>query len=71
MRLTPLVLTGFVLLVAGSLFAQDVEFASREDRFTCVFPTQPKVTATTYISQHEANLPPASTRRARAGAPSK
>src|SRR6266404_5360729 len=57
MRLTPVIATTFVLSISGYLFAQDVEFASREDRFTCVFPTQPKVTETTYLSQHEANLP--------------
>ena len=58
MRLRPFVLTVFVLLFAGSLFAQEwVEFASREDRFTCLFPTQPKVANTTYLSQHEAELP--------------
>lgn len=58
MRLTPLISTAFALCVSGSLLAQEwVEFASREDRFTCLFPTQPKVTQTTYLSQHEANLP--------------
>jgi hypothetical protein len=58
MRLTPLISTALVLSVSGPLFAQEwVEFASREDRFTCLFPTQPKVTETTYLSQHEANLP--------------
>jgi hypothetical protein len=58
MRLTPIVSTALVLFVAAPLFAQEwVEFASREDRFTCLFPTQPKVTGITYLSQHEANLP--------------
>jgi len=57
MRLTPIISVVFVVTVSGFLFAQDVEFASREDRFTCVFPMQPKVTETTYLSQHEANLP--------------
>src|ERR1700686_2308113 len=57
MRLTTLISTALALCVSGSVVAQDVEFASREDRFTCVFPTQPKVTETTYLSQHEANLP--------------
>jgi hypothetical protein len=58
MRLTTLVTTGLALAVAAPLFAQEwVEFASREDRFTCLFPIQPKVTETTYLSQHEANLP--------------
>ncbi len=58
MRLTTFVTTGLTLAVAAPLFAQEwVEFASREDRFTCLFPSQPKVTETTYLSQHEANLP--------------
>ncbi|HTN69641.1 MAG TPA: hypothetical protein VMO00_00970 [Methylomirabilota bacterium] len=59
MRLTKLITTALALFVAAvPLFAQEwVEFASREDRFTCLFPTQPKVTETTYLSQHEANLP--------------
>src|SRR2546423_15205602 len=58
MRLMPLISTAFALCVSGSLLAQEcVEFASREDRFTCLFPTQPKITETTYLSQHEANLP--------------
>ncbi|HLK48377.1 MAG TPA: hypothetical protein VKT49_09595 [Bryobacteraceae bacterium] len=58
MRLTPLISMAVALSVTAPLFAQEwVEFASREDRFTCLFPTQPKVTETTYLSQHEANLP--------------
>ena len=58
MRPTPLIAMAVALAVAAPLFAQEwVEFASREDRFTCLFPTQPQVTDTTYLSQHEANLP--------------
>src|SRR5438067_1734542 len=58
MRLTPLISTAVLLSVSAPLFAQEwVEFASREDRFTCLFPVQPKVTETKYLSQHEANLP--------------
>ena len=58
MRPTALITTGLALSVVAPLFAQEwVEFASREDRFTCLFPIQPKVTETTYLSQHEANLP--------------
>src|SRR4051812_38060909 len=58
MRLIPLVSTALVVCVSGPLFAQEwIEFASREDRFTCNFPTQPKITETTYRSQHEADLP--------------
>ncbi|MEO8049121.1 MAG: hypothetical protein ABI833_01780 [Acidobacteriota bacterium] len=58
MRLMPLVSTALVLSVSAPLLAQEwVEFASREDRFTCNFPAQPKITETTYRSQHEADLP--------------
>src|SRR5947207_11127114 len=58
MRVTPLISAVLVLSISGPLFAQEwIEFASREDRFTCNFPTQPKVTQTTYVSQHEAELP--------------
>ena len=58
MRLTPLISVTLALAVSAPLFAQEwIEFASREDRFTCNFPTQPKITETTYRSQHEADLP--------------
>src|SRR5207244_10253413 len=58
MRLTPLISATLAIAVASPLFAQEwIEFASREDRFTCNFPTQPKITQTTYVSQHEAELP--------------
>ncbi len=58
MRLTPLISATLAIAVASPLFAQEwIEFASREDRFTCNFPTQPKVTETTYRSLHEADLP--------------
>ena len=58
MRLTPLISTTLALCISGPVFAQEwIEFASREDRFTCNFPSQPKVTETTYRSQHEADLP--------------
>ena len=57
MRLTLLVSAAAAISVAAPVFAQEwVEFASREDRFTCLFPVQPKVTETTYLSQHEADL---------------
>src|SRR5215470_17299922 len=50
--------TALMLVVAASLLAQEwIEFASREDRFTCNFPSQPKITQTTYRSLHEADLP--------------
>ena len=59
MRLMPLVSATLALAVSAPLlFAQEwIEFASREDRFTCNFPTQPKITEITFRSQHEADLP--------------
>ena len=58
MRLTPLVAAVLVLVLSGPSLAQEwIEFASQEDRFTCNFPSQPKVTETTYRSQHGADLP--------------
>jgi len=58
MRLTTLISIASALTVSGPLLAQEwIEFASREDRFTCNFPAQPKITETTYRSQHEADLP--------------
>jgi hypothetical protein len=58
MRLTTLISIALVFSVSGPVFAQEwIEFASREDRFTCNFPVQPKITETTYRSQHEADLP--------------
>jgi hypothetical protein len=53
-----LISIALVLVTSASLFAQEwIEFASREDRFTCNFPTQPKITQATYRSLHEADLP--------------
>jgi hypothetical protein len=58
MRLTPLMSAAFVLSISGSSFAQEwIEYANRDDRFTCNFPTPPKVTETTYRSEHGADLP--------------
>lgn len=57
MRLTSFVAV-LVLSVSSPAVAQDwIEFASREDRFTCNFPGQPEVTETTYRSQFGADLP--------------
>src|SRR5258705_4328741 len=53
-----LISTALALSISGSLFAQEwIEFANREDRFTCNFPSEPKVTQTTYSSEHGADLP--------------
>jgi hypothetical protein len=58
MRLIPVLSTVVLLSISGRLFAQEwIEFASREDRFTCNFPTQPKVTQSTYKSERGADLP--------------
>jgi hypothetical protein len=58
MRLTPLISAAFVLSISGPSFAQEwIEFASRDDRFTCNFPSQPKITETTYRSEYGADLP--------------
>ncbi len=58
MRLVPLVSAALVLSVSGPLFSQEwVEFASQEERITCLFPTQPKVTETTWASEYGAILP--------------
>jgi hypothetical protein len=47
-----------VLFGYSSLLAQEwIEFASREDRFTCNFPTQPTITQTMYRSEKGADLP--------------
>ncbi len=57
MRLSPLV-AAFVLTLAGPAVAQEwIEFASREDGFSCNFPGQPTITATTFRSQFGADLP--------------
>src|SRR5262245_7385528 len=58
MRLIPVFAIALLLTVPKSLLAQEwIEFASREDRFTCNFPSQPKVTQTTYKSERGADLP--------------
>src|SRR5713101_168924 len=58
MRLTPLVSAAVVLSMSGVSFAQEwIEFANREDRFTCNFPGPPKLSETTYRSERGADLP--------------
>ena len=58
MRPILLTLLALVASLSGPLFAQEwVEFASQQDRFTCNFPVQPKVTETTFKSQFGADLP--------------
>src|SRR5881296_3446145 len=58
MRLMSLLSAALVVSISGPSFAQEwTEFASREDRFTCNFPSQPKVTESTYKSEYGADLP--------------
>jgi len=58
MRLTPLISAALVLSISGPSFAQEwIEFANRSDRFSCLFPSQPKITETTYRSEQRADLP--------------
>jgi hypothetical protein len=57
MRVTAIAFV-LVLSVGGSAFAQEwVEFVSKEDGFKVDFPTQPKVTDTTWKSQMDYVLP--------------
>jgi len=51
-------LISIALVLPATLFAQEwIEYANRADRFTCNFPSQPKLTETTYRSEHGAELP--------------
>jgi len=58
MRLSPLASAAVVLSISGASFGQEwIEFANREDRFTCNFPNPPKIAQITYRSEHGADLP--------------
>jgi hypothetical protein len=58
MRMSPVVSAALILSVSGSAFAQEyVEFVSRQDRFTIVFPVQPTVTEITFKSEFGGVLP--------------
>jgi hypothetical protein len=58
MRLMPFMTAALVVAASGPSFAQEwVEFANRQDRFTCNFPSQPKITETIYRSERGADLP--------------
>jgi len=58
MRLVILVSAVLIVSLSITAFAQEwIEFASREERITCLFPAQPKVTETTWISEYGAILP--------------
>jgi hypothetical protein len=58
MRLIPLMSSALVLLMSGPSFAQEWnEYASKDDYFSMVFPGQPTITESTWISQFGAILP--------------
>ena len=58
MRLNPVVAAAVALALATPAAGQEwIEFASRDDRFTCNFPSQPAVTQTTWTSEYGAVLP--------------
>ena len=58
MRLVILVSAALTISLSTTAFAQEwIEFASREERITCLFPGQPKVTETTWVSEYGAILP--------------
>jgi len=58
MRVMPFILAVLVTSVSTPSLAQEwIEFANRVDRFTCLFPSQPKITETTYPSAQKADLP--------------
>jgi hypothetical protein len=58
MRLVILVSAALIVSFSTTAFAQEwIEFASREERITCLFPAQPKVTETTWVSEYGAILP--------------
>jgi len=58
MRLTVFISAFLIFIVALPAFAQEwIEFASREERITCVFPVQPKMTETTWLSEYGTVLP--------------
>ena len=58
LRLMPLISVALILFFSRLSFPQEwVEFSSQEERITCVFPAQPKVTETTWTSEYGAILP--------------
>jgi hypothetical protein len=58
MRLRPIVLTAFVVLVPRLACAQGwIEYVSREDLFSINFPGEPRMQAITWVSEQGANFP--------------
>src|SRR5688572_101583 len=57
MRFIPIVAAVVIVSTPATALAQEwIEFASREDRFTCNFPSAPVVTETTWESEYGADL---------------
>jgi hypothetical protein len=58
MRLMPLMSAVLVAFASSPSFAQEwIEFANQQDRFTCNFPSQPKVAETTFRTERGADVP--------------
>jgi hypothetical protein len=58
MRLRVFISAFLISLLSLPAFSQEwIEFASREERITCVFPVQPKITETTWLSEYGTVLP--------------
>ena len=58
MRLSPLSSAALILWMCTPALAQEwKEFAFQQDRFTCNFPGDPKITDTTFMSQFGHRLP--------------
>src|ERR1700749_861477 len=58
MRITSFIAAAVILSVSSSAFAQEyVEFKTMQDRFSIVFPAQPKIVEKTYKSEFGSMLP--------------
>ena len=58
MRLVPLVLAAFPLLMSGPAFAQEwIQYVSRADLFNVNFPSEPEVRDITYSTEYGVTLP--------------
>jgi hypothetical protein len=58
MRLIPLIPAALIICLSQPVFAQDwTRFVSPEDGFSANYPGQPKVEATTYVSEYRQQLP--------------
>lgn len=58
MRLISVLSAALVIAVGGPSFTQDwYEFSNQDERFTCIFPTKPTVSETSWTSEYGAVLP--------------